>query len=175
VLFDIETKRSAEEVGGWSHVHRLGVALAVSCFMEENSFRVYREADVNALVDDLRSADVVVGFNSVRFDYQVLSGYTGEDFERSLPTLDLLEEVEQAAGFRLGLSALCQATLGSEKSGDGLQSLAWFREGRFEEIEQYCRRDVELLRDLYLFGRREGYVCYHDAEGRLLQLPVRWP
>ncbi|REK07297.1 MAG: DUF1998 domain-containing protein [Acidobacteria bacterium] len=175
LLFDVETKRSAEEVGGWLHVHRLGVALAVACFMEENRFRVYREDDVGALVDDLRGADLVVGFNSVRFDYRVLSGYTGEDFSRSLPTLDLLEEIEASIGGRVGLSALCEATLGAAKSSDGMQSLAWYREGRFDEIEQYCRRAVELLRDLYLFGRREGFVCYRDGEDRVLQIPVRWP
>ena len=29
-------------------------------------------------------------------------------------------------------------------------------------------------RDLYLFGRREGYVMWHDRDARRLRLPVRW-
>ena len=173
VLFDVETKRSAEEVGGWHNLHRLGVALAVTCHMEENRFQVFREGDVPGLIDVLRSADMVVGFNVLGFDYPVLSGYIGEDLRRTLPTLDLLEQIERVVGKRLGLSHLAEATLGSSKSADGLQSLAWYREGRFDLIESYCRHDVEILRDLYLFGRREGWVgCKRDE--KVLRVPVDW-
>jgi DEAD/DEAH box helicase domain-containing protein len=109
------------------------------------------------------------------FDYPVLSGYTGVDYRRSLPTLDLLEEIEQTAGRRIGLARLAQATFGADKSADGLQSLQWYREGRLDLIEEYCRRDVELLRDLYLFGRREGHVCWTADEGEeTIRIPVDW-
>ncbi|HSM51056.1 MAG TPA: DEAD/DEAH box helicase, partial [Thermoanaerobaculia bacterium] len=126
------------------------------------------------LVAALRGADLVVGFNIRRFDYRVLSGYTGEEHGRTLPTLDLLDDVHAALGFRLGLDHLARETLGAEKSADGLQSLQWVREGRLDLVEAYCRHDVEILRDLYLFGRREGYLRYRDRAGRLLRLPVSW-
>ncbi|MCB1035949.1 MAG: DEAD/DEAH box helicase [Acidobacteria bacterium] len=177
VLFDLETLRSADEVGGWGKVHRMGIALGVVCFLEENRFEVYREERVKDLAEALRSATLVIGFNSRRFDYQVLSGYTGEDYNRSLPTLDLLEDIHRRLGFRLGLGHLCSETLGAEKSADGLQSLEWVREGRLDLVEAYCRRDVELLRDLYLFGRREGYVLYRKGKGstaKQRKLPVDW-
>ena len=48
------------------------------------------------------------------------------------------------------------------------------REGRLDLVEEYCRHDVEVLRDLYLFGRREGYVMWNDREARRMRLPVRW-
>ncbi len=174
VLFDVETKRAADDVGGWHMLHRLGLALAVTCDLEEATFRVFREDDFPALIEELRSADMVVGFNVMGFDYPVLSGYSGEDYRRTLPTLDLLEEIEATLGKRIGLSKLAQATLGAEKSADGLISLQWFREGRFDLIESYCKKDVELLRDLYLFGRREGYLCHRDKTGRILRIPVDW-
>ena len=41
-------------------------------------------------------------------------------------------------------------------------------------VEAYCRHDVELLRDLYLFGRRMGYVLYRDKKENTLKLPVDW-
>jgi DEAD/DEAH box helicase domain-containing protein len=175
VLFDVETKRSADEVGGWHRLHRLGVALAVTCALEDGVFRVFREDRVGEPADELRGADLVVGFNVIGFDYPVLSGYLGEDFRRTLPTLDLFESVRDTVGERLGLSRLARDTLGVEKTADGLQSLEWYRQGRFDLIEGYCRRDVELLRDLYLFGRREGYVCWRDAEERVVRIPVEWP
>ncbi|HEV8631324.1 MAG TPA: DEAD/DEAH box helicase [Thermoanaerobaculia bacterium] len=174
VLFDLETLRSAAEVGGWGNAHRMGIALAVLCHLEEERFEVFREGEARALAAALRGARLVIGFNVRRFDYRVLGGYTGADYNRLVPTLDLLEEIHRALGFRLRLDALARATLGVGKSADGLQSLAWVREGRLDLVEAYCRRDVEVLRDLYLFGRREGYVLWHDREDRRLRLPVRW-
>jgi DEAD/DEAH box helicase domain-containing protein len=181
LLFDLETLRSAAEVGGWGNAHRMGLALAVVCRLEEERFEVFREADARALASTLRAARLVVGFNVRRFDYRVLAGYTGADYNRLVPTLDLLEEVHRALGFRLRLDDLARATLGfgkltdgNGKSADGLQSLAWVREGRLDLVEEYCRHDVEVLRDLYLFGRREGYVVWRDRDERRLRLPVRW-
>ena len=173
VLFDVETLRSAEEVGGWQRAHRMGVAVAVALHLEEGRFETYFEADVAHLVGTLKAAGLVVGYNSRRFDYAVLSGYTGEDFARLLPTLDLLESLRGRLGFRVGLDHVARETLGRGKSGDGLQSLEWVREGRLDLVEAYCRRDVEILRDVYLHGRREGFVVVSTKSGRI-RVPVDW-
>ncbi|MGE4189316.1 MAG: DEAD/DEAH box helicase [Thermoanaerobaculia bacterium] len=173
VLFDIETLRSAEEVGGWGNSHRMGIALAVVCHLEEGRFETFPEARTGELAATLKAARLVIGFNSRRFDYAVLAGYTGEDYARTLPTLDLLDTMVERLGRRVSLDHLTRETLGAGKSADGLQSLQWVKEGRFDLIEQYCRRDVELLRDLYLFGRREGYVVVAQKSGRI-RVPVDW-
>jgi DEAD/DEAH box helicase domain-containing protein len=175
LLFDIETLRSAADVGGWDKAHRMGVAIGVVCHLEEGRFEVFLEHQVRAMVDALRSAALVIGFNIKRFDYRVLAGYTGEDYERLLPTLDLLEDVHSRLGFRVGMGHLALETLGCPKSADGLQSLQWVREGRLDLVEQYCRRDVEILRDLYLHGRREGFLFYRDRKRDLrFKLRVEW-
>ena len=175
ILFDLETLRAASEVGGWANIHRMGLALGVLCHLEEGRFEVYREGDVRGLVEALRRATLVIGFNSRRFDYQVLSGYTGENYNRLLPTLDLLEDIARRVGFRVGMGHLAQETLGLGKSADGLQSLRWVREGRLDLVEEYCRRDVEILRDLYLHGRREGCLFYRDRRRDVrLKLCVEW-
>ena len=173
VLFDIETLRSAAEVGGWDKAHRMGIALAVVCHLEEGRFETFFEPRAGDLAATLKAAGLVVGFNSRRFDYTVLSGYTGEDYSRTLPTLDLLDTMVERLGRRVSLDHLTKETLGAGKTADGLQSLQWVKEGRFDLIEEYCRRDVELLRDLYLFGRREGYIWIADRTGRV-QVPVDW-
>jgi DEAD/DEAH box helicase domain-containing protein len=175
ILFDIETLRSAAEVGGWNKAHRMGVAIGVICHLEEGRFEIFPETGVRALVDALRAATLVIGFNIRRFDYHVLSGYTGEDFSRLLPTLDLLEDLHSRLGFRVGMGHLAQETLGTAKSADGLQSLEWVRQGRLDLVEAYCRKDVEILRDLYLHGRREGFLFYRDKKRDVrLRLPVEW-
>ncbi len=175
ILFDLETLRSASDVGGWDKAHRMGVAIGVLCFLEEGRFEVYGETQVRALIDALRGATMVIGYNIKRFDYHVLSGYTGEDFARLFPTFDLLEDVASRLGFRVGMGHLAQETLGVGKSADGLQSLEWVRQGRLDLVEQYCRRDVEILRDLYLHGRREGFLFYRDKKRDVkLKLGVEW-
>jgi DEAD/DEAH box helicase domain-containing protein len=175
VLFDIETLRSAADVGGWHKAYRMGVAIGVACHLEEGRFEVFSEQEVGGLVDALRGATVVIGFNIKRFDYLVLSGYTGEDFSRTLPTHDLLEDVTSRLGFRVGMGHLATETLGVGKSADGLQSLEWVRQGRLDLVEAYCRKDVEILRDLYLHGRREGFLFYRDRKRDVrLKLGVEW-
>ncbi len=174
VVFDLETLRSAEEVGGWGNSHRMGISIGVALVLEEGRFEVFPEERVAKLAELLGSATLVVGFNVKRFDYRVLSGYTGVDYARILPTLDLLEEVHRRIGFRVGLDHLAQETLGAEKSGDGLQCLEWVREGRLDLVESYCRKDVELTRDLYLHGRREGCVYFRHRERGRVRLPVDW-
>jgi DEAD/DEAH box helicase domain-containing protein len=175
VLFDIETLRSAADVGGWGYAHRMGVAIGVVCHLEEGRLEVFFESQVRALVEALKSATLVIGFNIRRFDYKVLSGYTGEDYARLLPTLDLLEDVHSRLGFRVGMGHLAQETLGCGKSADGLQSLEWVRQGRLDLVESYCRKDVEILRDLYLHGRREGFLLYRDKKRDLrLRFRVEW-
>lgn len=174
VLFDVETRRSADDVGGWNNAHKMGVAVAVALVLEEGRFEVYEEPAVPRLIELLKGASLVVGYNIRRFDYAVLAGYTGEDYSRTLPTLDLLEDLHRRLGFRLGLGAVAEATLGIGKSADGLQSLEWFKQGRLDLITDYCRRDVEVMRDVYLHGRREGFVLYKSKRGDSQRVAVEW-
>jgi len=175
ILFDLETLRGASDVGGWTNIHRMGLALGVLCHLEDGHFEVFHEGQIRDLIESLRRASLVVGYNSRRFDYRVLSGYTGEDYNRLLPTLDLLEDVTRRIGFRVGMGHLAQETLGLGKSADGLQSLRWVREGRMDLVEEYCKKDVEILRDLYLHGRRERCLFYRDRQRDVrLKFPVEW-
>ncbi len=172
LAFDLETQRSAEEVGGWHNAHLMRMALAVVWDSRAGSFTTYRERDVEALVDDLASADLVVGFNANRFDYRVLRGYTDRDLG-ALPTYDLLDAIYQRLGFRLSLGHLGEETLGAAKSADGLQSLRWWKEGRLDEIERYCRQDVALLRDLFAYAQAQGHLLFRTFRGERVRLPLR--
>jgi DEAD/DEAH box helicase domain-containing protein len=174
VAFDLETRRSAEEVGGWDQAARMGLALAVVEDVATGEARAYLEADAQALLVDLLSADLVVGYNVKRFDYAVLGAYAPEGALRRVPTLDLLEEIHRVLGFRVKLAAVTAATLGATKSADGLQSLQWFREGRLDLIEEYCRRDVRLTADLYRFGLENGYLLYPDRDGQPMRVRASW-
>jgi DEAD/DEAH box helicase domain-containing protein len=172
VFLDLETQRSALEVGGWHNAHLMRVALAVLYEARADRFATYREAELEALLARLRGAELVVGFNVRRFDYRVLRGYTDFDLGR-LPTFDLLDEIHARLGFRLSLAHLGEETLGRTKSADGLQSLRWWQEGRVEEIERYCREDVALLRDLFRHAERSEHLLFRTRLGERVRLPLR--
>jgi len=174
LAFDLETRRSAEEVGGWEQTARMGLALAVVEDIATGEARAYHEEDAQALLVDLLSADLVVGYNVKRFDYAVLGAYAPEGALRRVPTLDLLEEIHRVLGFRVKLAAVSAATLGVTKSADGLQSLQWFREGRLDLIEEYCRRDVRVTAELYRYGLEHGYLLYPDRDGQAMRVPASW-
>jgi DEAD/DEAH box helicase domain-containing protein len=173
LVFDLETQRSAADVGGWDHADRMGLALAVVHDVARGTYRTYYEADVDRLLLDLALADRVVGFNIDRFDLAVLSGYTDRDLSR-IRTLDLLGEIHRCVGFRVSLNHLAEQNLGESKAGDGLQSLRWWKEGRIDLIEQYCRKDVEVTRRLWDLGHTQGFLLHRDKSGRTLRIPTGW-
>jgi len=173
LVLDIETQRSAEEVGGWDNCDRMGLAVAVTQDLETGEIRVYTEADVEDLLADLTAAACIIGFNLRRFDFGVLRGYRDLDY-RALPALDILEEVQASLGFRLSLNHLAQETLGAPKLADGLQSLRWWKAGEVGRIIEYCKSDVDLTRRLFEFGRMHGYLLYRDYQGRAVRMPVRF-
>lgn len=173
VYFDLETQRGAEEVGGWSRKARMGFSFGVTYSTADQTFRGYEEEDVPELISVLRSADRVVGYNLLGFDYPVLSAYTDVSLS-ALPTLDLMDSVRSILGFRLKLDNLASATLKTGKAGDGLQALQWYREGNFASIALYCKEDVRITRDLHLFGSQNGFIFYTDRANRPVRVAVRW-
>lgn len=173
LFFDLETQRLAEEVGGWENKHLMRVSVAVVYDSESGDYRCFREDEVGDLIRELKAADLVVGYNIRRFDYRVLSAYTGEDLQR-IPTFDMLDDIKGRLGFRLSLDHLAEHTLGERKAADGLQAVAWFREGRMEELADYCRKDVELTRRIFEFGCQHSFVLYETKAGQEVRLPVDW-
>jgi DEAD/DEAH box helicase domain-containing protein len=173
VVFDVETQRTADEVGGWDRIRDMGLAVAVAFSSASDSYSSYTEREADQLVAALMQADLVVGYNVYRFDYEVLSAYTEEQLS-DLPTVDMLRDLHLALGWRPRLDNVATTTLGESKSGDGLQAVEWFRRGEVDRVIEYCRRDVEVTWRLYDFGRRNGYVSCRDRRWRERQVPVRW-
>ena len=172
-FFDLETQRLAEEVGGWGNCHLMRLSVGVLYDSREGRYFDYGEKEVQRLIDHLKKCDLLIGFNIRRFDYQVLKGYSPFPFE-SLPTLDLLDDIYQCLGFRLSLDHLARNTLGTKKTGDGLMAVRFFREGKQQELTEYCRQDVEITKSLFEFGQREGHLLFETRDGQAVRVPVDW-
>lgn len=172
-VFDVETQLSAQEVGGWHNAREMRLSVGVVYDSALDDFMAFTEDRADELVQALAKADLVVGFNCRRFDFEVLRPYTDLDLS-TLPVLDMLERVKERIGVRVSLDTLAGATLGAGKTADGLKALEWWKQGRVDEITRYCKADVAITRDLYLFGRDNGYLLYTNKAGRIVRCPVRW-
>ena len=171
VVFDLETQKLAQEVGGWKNISKMLLSLAVT-YSVEDGFRTFTERNVEDLIENLMSADLIVGFNHVSFDYKVLSAYTSNNL-KGLNNLDLLSDIKSRLGFRLSLDHFAQYTLGKRKSGSGMDAARWYKQGKMDLIEKYCRDDVQLTFDLYEFGRKHGHVLYLNRD-KISELKVEW-
>ena len=174
IVFDIQTRKQFSEVGGSRNAHLLGVAVVGVYNYTDDSFTAFEESELDRLEELMSQASLVIGFNIKHFDYPVLQPYFKKIALAQLPTLDLMEKLEEAVGFRLGLDALAKSTLGEQKSAHGLEALRWFREGRLDEVKKYCLHDVKLTRDLYEYGLKHGSVLFEAREGGLRTVPAGW-
>jgi DEAD/DEAH box helicase domain-containing protein len=172
VYFDLETKYLADEVGGWDYIDRLELAVAVTYNTARGGFAHCTEDSVGALIEELSQADLVVGFNLLRFDYTVLRPYTTRDLHQ-LPTLDILQHLYRRLGHRVKLDSCARATLGVTKSGDGIQSVQWFRAGHIDKVIRYCEQDVDIVRQLHEYGRANKHIYITGGSQRHL-VKVNW-
>ncbi|MDQ1334343.1 MAG: box helicase protein [Thermodesulfobacteriota bacterium] len=174
LYLDIETRKTAQEVGGWQNSHLMRISVAVLFDSIQNDFLTFEEDRVDDLLAHLKTGDLIIGFNIKRFDYRVLGAYSEQDLS-ALPTFDILEDVYRRLGFRLGLDHLARETLNQGKTADGLQAVEWFRQGEMEKLTDYCRHDVAATRDLFLYGLENGHLIYRKkGDDTRLRLLVDW-
>lgn len=173
VYFDLETQKSADEVGGWDRIRDMRMSVGVTYSTARGGYEIYGESRVDDLIRELQRADLVVGFNNLRFDYEVLHGYTVFDLTQ-LPTTDMLVVLSDTLKHRLSLDSIAEATFGLTKTSEGLQAIEWFREGRMMEIAEYCCFDVKLTKMVHEFGAANRLLFYKNRFGARLNVAVNW-
>jgi hypothetical protein len=174
VYFDLETQRTANDAGGWMRKGDMRMSVGVIFSTATGRYEVFGEAQVNRLIERLRRADLVIGFNVLNFDYHVLMGYTILDLIAELQTADLMVDMEKKLGHRLGLDAIAHATLGIQKTAAGLDAIKWWREGRLMEIAEYCCFDVKVTRLVHEHGCRHKELFFHDRFAQRQRVEIDW-
>jgi len=43
-----------------------------------------------------------------------------------------------------------------------------------DDIIAYCRQDVAVTRDLFLFGLRHGHLIFRNKAEKAVRVPVNW-
>lgn len=175
VYFDLETQKSANDVGGWAHKDKMKMSIGVTYSTALGRYRIFGENDVQALIDQLVKADLVIGYNHIHFDYEVLMGYTILDLKDQCTSLDLMIDLEQEVGHRPKLEAVAAASLGTGKTAEGMQAIKWWREGKLMEIAEYCAFDVKVTKLVHEYGVQHDHVKYVNRFNQAQDVPVSWP
>jgi DEAD/DEAH box helicase domain-containing protein len=50
----------------------------------------------------------------------------------------------------------------------------WYKQGRIQEILDYCQQDVEVTRQLFEYGRKNKHVKFRDRKGQTQMVQVSW-
>lgn len=174
VYFDLETQRSAGDVGGWDKKDRMGMSVGVTYSTAAGTYQIYPESEAEALISELAAADLVIGYNHVGFDYAVLQAYSMWNIGDQMKSLDLLLDLEVRLGHRIKLDDIATASLGTGKTADGLDAIRWWREGKILQIAEYCCFDVKVTKLVHEFGARNGFVRYKDRFGQESRVDVQW-
>ncbi|MBI2761780.1 MAG: hypothetical protein HYX51_10190 [Chloroflexi bacterium] len=185
-VWDVETLRWAHEVpGSWKNPAGFGLAVA-KVLDERGAMHTFYEASGPALIEFLKSKDLVVGFNSYTFDCGVLAAH-GDVSEVRHRSLDLLDSLSRCTGVPhcVSLERACRSTLGAGKLlADGGEAVRLWRDATPEGrrlVEDYCEQDVRLTFRLWQHGATNGHVVIPlRAHGRRPAQPrarvmVSWP
>ena len=144
VYLDVLPIRSAQDVGGFGRAatRRRGVAVAAT-LSSTGQFQQWRAADCGKLVENLRVASVVVGYNILGFDYELIRGHTS--FRRP-KTLDLLLIIQEILGHRTSLANVARATFGRAGLAGGKALDKALREGDSERVARALRRNLNVMK-----------------------------
>jgi len=177
LVFDIETSNFFTDPDvGWDNFNALKISVVgVYSYLQDRSF-CFEEHEMEKLAELFHDARRIVGFSMNRYDVPVLNNY----FQRlqgggpnlwAMERVDLLEEIELAMGQRISLSRLSEANLGIKKDRHGSEAITLYREGRIEELKEYCLKDVKLTKELYDLYRKQNFLMMPDKKtGELVKV-----
>ena len=161
VVFDIESTSKNGLMHGRVDVEDQELTVVAIYDSETDSYTSYLREELGQLWPILEHTDLLIGFNSNSFDIPLLNRYYPGDLTK-IRSLDLLVEVQKVLGRRIRLQSIAEATLGRGKTGDGMQAMVWWQEGKIDLIKKYCIEDVRITKDIYDYALKNGSLKYKD-------------
>ena len=151
VVFDIETQNTFDDVGK-NEPALLDISVVSAYDSLTDRYHTVSYEALEELWPIFEHADALVGYNSNHFDIPILEKYYPGTLA-SIRSIDLLESIRLSYGRRVRLDTVAEATLGTKKSGHGLQAITWWKQGEIEKIKKYCEKDVEITKRLFEYAR----------------------
>ncbi len=160
ITFDIETRNLFQDV---SSTESTALDISVVCIHDSltDQYSSYLQEDFPKLWPIIEQADMLITFNGDHFDIPLLNKYYSGDLKK-IKSLDLLVEVRKVLGRRIKLDTIAEATLGTKKSGHGLEAVTWWKNGEIDKIIKYCIDDVKITKAVYDYALANGKLKYKD-------------
>lgn len=161
IVFDIETRNMFSEVGS-NDPAALDISVVGVYDSKTDTYSSYLLEELPKLWPLLETADILIGYNSEHFDLPLLNKYYAGDLGK-IKHIDLLKEIKNSIGRRVKLDQVAEGTLGTNKSGHGLQALIWWKQGKIEEIKKYCLDDVKITKELYEYALKNKNLKFKEG------------
>ena len=161
IVFDIETSNSFQDTGQ-NDPASLSIAVVGIYDYERDAYKSYTVEELPELWPILENADMLIGYNSDHFDLPLLNKYYPGDLYK-IKSLDLLREIQKSAGRRMKLDQIAQGTLGTQKLGNGIEALNWWRRGEVDKVRDYCLHDVRITKDVYDYALKNGKIIFKEG------------
>lgn len=169
IVFDIETQNFFTDPDvGWDNYAALKISVVSAYSYLQGRYFCYEEHEMDKLAELFADARRIVGFSINRYDVPVLNQYfqkiKGAPRLWEMERVDLLEEIEMSSGQRVSLNRLSEINLGATKTHHGSEAITLYRDGKMDELKEYCTQDVKLTKDLYDLYRKQNYLMMPDKK-----------
>ena len=169
VVIDLETKHTFRE---FSDPQKLGVTVLALYDYATGKQHIYTEDNLSSVFPLLENASYIIGYNIASFDLPVLQPYYPGNVE-DLTLFDILDDIREKIGRRIGLNDVASATLGEKKTGHGLMAIDYYKERKWDELKKYCMDDVMVTKRLFDYGVENKEIYYLNELGKVM-IPVAW-
>ncbi len=154
VVIDIETKNTFFDVGR-DNFDKLEVSFVGAYSYAQNKYFSFFENEMDEAEEFFKNAGLIVGFSINRFDVPVLKKH----FDLfPVRRFDILDEIEMQLGRRISLNLLAKTNLGVQKTHHGLEAPILYKDGKFDELRDYCLNDVKITKELYDLAKKRGFL-----------------
>lgn len=162
LIFDIETKNTFFDIGE-NDPSKLDISIVGIYDYESDTLKAFQEHEFKDMWKYFEKADALVGYNSDHFDIPLLNKYYPGDLTK-IKSIDLMKTIQNSLGRRIKLQDVASATLNKSKSGQGLDAIKWWKEGKIDKIIEYCLQDVKVTKELFDFMKSEKRVLIPDGK-----------
>ena len=173
LTFDLEIETPVN--GDWEAARTGGCGISVLVVKDSETglYHIFDKRTLDAGIDLLNSADLLVSYNGISFDAPVIFGVSGRYLTAA--HYDILDHIwsalhGRAKGYKL--DEVARATIGMGKSSNGEYATTLVKQKRWAELHSYCLADVHLTAHLFDHIMDSGFVKGTNGIELFLEKPI---
>jgi DEAD/DEAH box helicase domain-containing protein len=197
MALDIETTNFSWEIGGWGNKNMFDTSVVAT--WDGDEAHIFSKEDIsvegatmhplhpktlgNHITNHIEKGGQILGHNIMGFDFPVLKesldcwaiGDVMSKSENIIDTKNLVAKAAIGNKIETSLQSLSIHTLGMQKSMSSIDAPTAWRNGKYNEVAEYCLKDSKLTFDLYMYGKDNGLIKSRSLDtGAIIDITVEW-